>query len=110
MGEEEREILKGVATDEQETVVQFGRNDEYMTIYTTDSTMMTKLDKCVKGGEYEVIEIHKLQKSDKIIGKTYKAKKRLLSFRKKFIERELTKEQKLASAERLKNYNTNRNS
>lgn len=106
MGEEEREILKGVATDEQETVVQFGRNDEYMTIYTTDSTMMTKLDKCVKGGEYEVIEIHKLQKSDKIIGKTYRAKKRLLSFRKKFIEREMTEEQRKASAERARRINS----
>ncbi len=106
MGDEEREILRGIATDEQETVVQFGRNDEYMTIYTTDSTMMTKLDKCVKGGEYEVIEIHKLQKSDKIIGKTYRAKKRLLSFRKKFIEREMTEEQRKASAERARRINS----
>lgn len=110
MNEEEREILRGIATDEQETVVQFGRNDEYMTIYTTDSTVMTKLDKCVEGGEYEVIEIHKLQKSDKIIGKTYKAKKRLLSFRKKFVEREMTEEQKKASADRLRQLNMNRNS
>lgn len=108
--EDEREIFKGVVIDEQETVVQFGRNDEYMTIYTSDSTMMTKLDKCVKGGEYEVVEVQTLQGSSKVIAKVYKAKKRLLSFRKKFIERELTEEQKIASAERLKNYNTNRNS
>lgn len=34
-----------IPTNEQETVVQYGRNGETMTIYTSDSTQMTRLDK-----------------------------------------------------------------
>ena len=33
---------------EQETVIQFGRDGETMNIYTSDSTVMTKLDKIYK--------------------------------------------------------------
>lgn len=79
-----------VAIEEQETVVNFGRNDAEMTIYTTDSTMITKLDKCVLTGAYKVIEEHTAQ--GVVIGKTYKASKRLLSFRTK--NRVLTEKQK----------------
>ena len=34
----------GVAVEEQETVIQFNRSDSHATIYTSDSTMITKLD------------------------------------------------------------------
>lgn len=33
---------------EQETVIQFSRDGETMNIYTSDSTVMTKLDKIYK--------------------------------------------------------------
>lgn len=43
----------GIGTDEQETVVQFNRNGKTATIYTSDSTVMTKLDKLVGNGYYQ---------------------------------------------------------
>ena len=102
---ENNEVMKSVMLDEQETVVQFGRTDEYMTIYTTDSTMITKLDKCVESGNYEVIEEHRLQDSKKVIGKTYKAKKKFLSFRtaNRVNKRVMTDEEKRAFVERTQN-------
>ena len=102
--EEEREVMKGISPDEQETVIQYNRNDDYMTIYTTDSTVMTKLDKCLESGNYEVIEEHKLQGSSRIIGKTYKAKKKFLSFRtaNRVNKRVMTEEEKKAFVERAK--------
>lgn len=89
-----------IPPEEQETVVNFGRTDEDMTIYTTDSTTITKLDKAVKAGLYEVIELHTVK--GVTVGKTYKAKKKLLSFRTKEVKRELTEEQKKLQAERMR--------
>lgn len=89
-----------VPTEEQETVINYGRNDKDMTIYTTDSTVITKLDKCVAAGLYEVIELHKVK--GHVVGKTYKASKKLLSFRTKIVKVEVTEEQKKIMAERLR--------
>ena len=65
-----------VPTDEQETVIQFDRNGTVCHVYTTDSTVMTKLDK-----------IHKRVKQDYVNGKPiaayYEFDKGLLSFRKR---------------------------
>ena len=64
-----------VPTEEQETVIQFDRNGKACHVYTTDTTMMTKLDK-----------IHKCVKHDFADGKPiaayYEFDKKLLSFRK----------------------------
>ena len=38
----------GISTDEQETVINFGREDEMVTYWTSDSTWMTKMDNLVK--------------------------------------------------------------
>lgn len=105
INELEEERLKGIPVDEQETVVQFDRKGEYMTIYTTDTTMMTKLDKCVESGNYEVIERHRLQGSSRVIGKTYKSRKKLLSFRtsNRANKRVMTEEEKRAFVERTQN-------
>lgn len=89
-----------VPLEEQETIVNFGRTDEDMTIYTTDSTTITKLDKAVKAGLYEVIELHTVK--GVTVGKTYKAKKKLLSFRVKEIKRELTEEQRKKIVEQFR--------
>jgi hypothetical protein len=84
-----------VPTDEQETVIQFDRNGTVCHVYTTDSTVMTKLDK-----------IHKSVKQDYVNGKPiaayYEFDKKLLSFRSKIPKRILTDEQKKAASERLK--------
>lgn len=84
-----------VPIDEQETVIQFDRNSDTCTVYTTDSTMMTKLDK-----------IHKRVKEDfsegKPIAAYYEFDKKLLSFRSKRKTMTMNEEQKKASAKRLK--------
>lgn len=84
-----------VPMDEQETVIQFDRNGTACHVYTTDSTMMTKLDK-----------IHKRVRQDYVNGKPiaayYEFDKKLLSFRSKIPKRTLTDEQKKAASERLR--------
>lgn len=84
-----------VPMDEQETVIQFDRNGTVCHVYTTDSTMMTKLDK-----------IHKRVRQDYINGKPiaayYEFDKKLLSFRSKIPKRTLTDEQRKAASERLR--------
>ena len=63
-----------VPTEEQETVIQFDRNGTVCHVYTTDSTVMTKLDK-----------IHKRVRQDYVNGKPiaayYEFDKKLLTFR-----------------------------
>lgn len=83
-----------VPTDEQETVIQFDRNGTVCHVYTTDSTVMTKLDK-----------IHKRVKQDYVNGKPiaayYEFDKRLLSFRSKIMKKNLSDEEKKKARERL---------
>jgi len=87
-----------VPTDEQETVVTYSRNDDKAVIYTTDSTVMTKLDKM--GGVYKRVKESK--ESGVVVAVTYEAPKRLISFRSKIMRRNLTDEQRKALSERMK--------
>ena len=59
------------------------RNSDMAVIYTSDSTTMTKLDKKVKSvnSEWKLKEVHRLQDTEEIIGKTYTCPKSLISFR-----------------------------
>lgn len=65
-----------VPLEEQETVIQFDRNGTVCHVYTTDSTVMTKLDK-----------IHKRVKQDYVNGKPiaayYEFDRRFILFRSK---------------------------
>ena len=83
-----------VPTDEQETVIQFDRNGTVCHVYTTDPTMMTKLDK-----------VHKRVKQDYVNGKPiaayYEVDKRLLSFRSKVMKKNLSDEEKKKAREQL---------
>lgn len=91
----------GVPLEEQETVIQFNRTDNHATIYTSDSTMMTKLDKCVAASPdlYKLKEVHKLQEGG-ICGKTYILEdKKMLSLRK--VKKVLSEEQRKLCGERL---------
>ena len=102
---DEERLPRGISMDERETVIQFGRTEDEMTIYTTDETMITKLEKLVEGGEYKIIEEHKLQ-NGRIIGKTYQANKGLLTLRshkKDGQRRPMTEEEKKAFVERVTN-------
>ena len=95
-----------VPLEEQETVIQFNRTDDYATIYTSDSTMITKLDKCC----IEAPEFYKLQKEDhlrdgSVSGKTYiLSDRKMLSFRKS--KRVYSEEERKMLGERL---NRNKN-
>ena len=92
----------GIGTDEQETVVQFNRNGKTATIYTSDSTVMTKLDKLVGNGYYSVQREVK-NEDGLVVAKFYLLlDKSLVSFRSSKTTRVLTDEQRKAMGERLK--------
>ena len=85
----------GAPISEQETVIQFDRDGETMNIYTSDSTVMTKLDK-----------IYKRKREHRADGQLYAVEydvdKRLLSFRSKLTKRTMTEEEKAVLSERMK--------
>lgn len=47
-----------IPTSEQETVVQYDRNGETMTIYTSDTTQMTRLDKIYSRHKARTVSIN----------------------------------------------------
>lgn len=83
-----------VPTDEQETVIQFDRNGTACHVYTTDLTVMTKLDKKYKRVKQDYV-------SGKPIAAYYEFDKRLLSFRSKVMKKNLSDEEKKKARERL---------
>lgn len=94
----------GAIVAEQETQVSFMRDSDVCQVYTTDPTVMTKLDKLAKSAdapEWKLVKEHK-DIHGELVGKTYETNKRLISFRANRIARELTEEQREAAAERLK--------
>lgn len=97
----------GVSIPEQETVIRFGRDSDICEIYTSDSTIITKLDKLAdpendKAPLWKVKEEHRTQSTHELVGKTYITNKRLISYRAGIIEREMTDEQRREAAERLR--------
>ena len=95
---EEPKLSNSVSVLEQEVCINFMRDEDFATIYTSDTTYMTKLDKLCKTSPdmYSLI-------ADTGRGKTYRVEdKTLISFRAK--KRELSEEQKIAAGERLRKY------
>lgn len=93
---------------EQETVIQFNRDGKKCTIWTSDSTMMTKLDKlCAKAPNYyKLVKETKSQDGD-MAGRYYElSDKSRISFKSTKVT--YTEEQKAAMAERLKNAQKNK--
>lgn len=73
-----------VAVAEQETVICISRDSEECTVYTSDSTMMTKLDKLADPNNdnaplWKLKEVHRMSGTKEIVGKTYITNKRLIS-------------------------------
>lgn len=84
-----------IPTSEQETVIQYDRNGETMTVYTTDSTQITRLDK--------IYQRHKEHKqAGEVVAVEYVVDKGLLSYRSKRGKRVLTDEQREAARARMK--------
>ncbi len=87
-----------ISITEQEVHINFMRDEDFATIYTSDTTYMTKLDKLCKTSPdmYSLI-------ADTGRGKTYRVEdKTLISFRVK--KRELSEEQKIAAGERMRQW------
>lgn len=94
----------GLNISEQETSVSFSRDSDICTVYTSDTTVMTKLDKLAESNNsphWKLKEEHKLLNGE-LIGKTYETHKRLISFRSNITTREMSDEQKEAASERFR--------
>ena len=104
---EDEELLEiksptSVPIYEQEVCINMMRDEKTATIYTSDSTYITKLDKLCGASPdmYSVIEETKC-------GKTYLLQdKTLISFRAK--KKELSDEQRQAAGERMRKYQANK--
>lgn len=102
----------GLALSEQETVIRIGREEQEAVVYTSDTTMMTRLDKLAdpeneKAPLWKLKEVHR-SRSGEVVAKTYTTNKRLVSFRAGIVTRDLTEEQKAELAERMRNAQKNR--
>lgn len=94
----ESKLSNSVSISEQEVCINFMRDEGFATIYTSDTTYMTKLDKLCKTSPDMYVLI-----TDTGRGKTYRVKdKTLINFRAK--KRELSEEQKIAAGERMRKY------
>ena len=62
--------------DEQETTITWYRDEDTAKIYTSDYTMMTKYDKNVSSGDWELLKVYTCDGD--IVAKTYSAPKELL--------------------------------
>ena len=94
----------GLNISEQETSVSFTRDSDICTVYTSDSTVITKLDKLAESDKspyWKLKEEHRLHNGE-LIGKTYETHKRLISFRSNITTREMSEDQKEAASERFK--------
>ena len=99
---EEPKLSNSVSVTEQEVCINFMRDEDYATIYTSDTTYMTKLDKLCKTSPdmYSLI-------ADTGRSKTYRVEdKTLFSFRAK--KRELSEETKHKAGERMRQYHANK--
>lgn len=89
---------------EQETSIHFMRDSDWCKVYTSDTTMMTRLDKLVaEGGPWKVISVQN-DMDGKLVSKIYEAPKRLVSFRARTVTRVMTDEQREAARERLRSF------
>ena len=95
-----------VPVSEQETVIQYSRNDPNVTVWTSDSTQMNRMDKLVEtdGSLWKCIDIGYANVDGKrsIISKEYRGQKALLTIRAK--RNQLTDEQKKNMAQNAKRF------
>ena len=100
--------FSGIPGDEQETVIVFSRNNDTASVETTDSTVLTKLKKCVAISPDEWVLTNVTtspNESDptKVTSVCFECPKKLISLRSKSPSlRELTDEQRAEIAERMK--------
>ena len=101
--EEKRPTTLSVA--EQETYIHFMRDEPFATIYTSDSTQMTKLDKlCVDSKSSKYYSVIK----ETTVGKTYRCTDKSLVWGFRTAKKEMSEEQRKAAGERMKKYQENK--
>lgn len=90
-----------VTKTEQESIIGFGRLDDMMDIWTSDSTVIARCDKLVNapGSAWQLVSVDYVGES--VVAKKYIAPVGCLSLRKAEVKRTLTDEQRQAAAERL---------
>ena len=97
--------MANITLEEQETTINFSRTQDAVDVWTSDKTVMTKLDKlCITAPDfYKLIAEHRAQDDiGAIVSKEYRiSDKRMLSFRSMKRTYNLTEEQKRERAERL---------
>lgn len=99
---EDPKLSNSVSISEQEVSINFMRDEDFATIYISDTTYTTKLNKLYKTSPdmYSLI-------ADTGRGKTYRVEdKTLISFRAK--KREMSEEQRIAASERMRQYQANK--
>ena len=94
--------------EERETVINFGRLDKTASVYTSDETVMTKLDKFVKQDTGWKFKCQETCQGD-IVSKTYECPVEFISFRSKKVTIELTEEQRQERSERLRKIRASQN-
>ena len=95
----------GVAVDEQETHINWSREEGCAYVYTSDRTTMTKLDRlCREHPEnYKCTNVGRAMDDGTILTKEYSiADKTLVSFRGVKIKQELSEEQRAELSERMR--------
>ena len=97
-------VITGVSTDEQETTINYGRNDEEAEVYTSDNTVLTKIKNIFSSDdcEWKLKNVVKDKKGN-VVSVFFSVPKKLISLRAKTVKSNLTDEQRRAAAERLKN-------
>lgn len=92
-----------IPLEEQETVIHFMRGEDFATISTTDSTMITKMTKLCDNNPdmYKVINEDGASKIYRCCDKS------MVSLRQK--KREVTEEQRKAAGERMRKYQASKN-
>ena len=98
------EAFSGTSIDEQETTITAARADDYVRIYTSDNTMLTKLRKLLtaEDTEYRLVNVQYADVDRTTpVSVIVEAPSRCLSLR-AGSKREMSDEQRQALAERMK--------
>lgn len=85
----------GVTLQEQETTINTYRDSDIAEIYTSDTTVMTRLDKLAENPnspDWKCVAVINDQDGN-LVAKKYQTNKRLVSYRSTIVEREYTDEQ-----------------
>ena len=96
----------GLQITEQETTINIFRDSDTIRIYTSDTTMMTKLDKLAKRedcADWRLVHEH-YNREKELVGKTYETRKSLISFRSNTMTRKITEEQRVRLSKNLSDY------